>query len=45
MDFRAHKAPFKVIKEGALGGTNFRDIYSGIYFENGTESHGKNLMN
>ena len=30
MDFRAHKAPFKVIKEGALGGTNFRDIYSGV---------------
>ena len=30
MDFRAHKAPFKVIKEGAFGGTNFRDIYSGV---------------
>ena len=30
MDFGANKTPIKVIKEGAFGGTYFRDIYSGI---------------
>ena len=30
MDFRANKTPIEVIKEGAFGGTYFRDIYSGI---------------
>ena len=30
MDFGANKAPIKIIKEGALGGTYFRDIYSGV---------------
>ena len=33
MDFGANKTPVEVIKEGALGGTYFRDIYSGIYGE------------
>ena len=30
MDFRANKRPVKVIKKGALGGTYFREIYSGV---------------
>ena len=31
MGFGANKTPVEVIKEGAFGGTCFRDIYSGIY--------------
>ena len=30
MDFSPNKTPIKVIREGAFGGTYFRDIYSGI---------------
>ena len=30
MDFGANKTAIEVIKEGAFGGTNFRDIYSGV---------------
>ena len=30
MDFNPNKTPIKIIKEGAFGGTYFRDIYSGI---------------
>ena len=30
MDFSANKTPVEVIKEGAFGGTYFRDIYSGV---------------
>ena len=30
MSFRANKTPVEVIREGAFGGTYFRDIYSGI---------------
>ena len=30
MGFGANKTPVKIIKEGAFGGTYFRDIYSGI---------------
>ena len=30
MDFGANKATVEVIKEGAFGGTYFRDIYSGV---------------
>ena len=30
MDFAAKKASVEVIKEGAFGGTCFRDIYSGV---------------
>ena len=30
MDFVANKTPIEVIREGAFGGTYFRDIYSGI---------------
>ena len=31
MDFGANKTLVEVIKEGAFGGTYFRDIYSGVY--------------
>ena len=30
MDFGANKTPIRVIKEGAFGGTYFRDIYPGV---------------
>ena len=30
MDFGGNKIPVEIIKEGAFGGTYFRDIYSGI---------------
>ena len=30
MDFGSNKTPAEVIKEGAFGGTYFRDIYSGV---------------
>ena len=30
MDFGASKTPVEIIKEGAVGGTYFRDSYSGI---------------
>ena len=30
MDFGANKMPIEVIKEGAVGGTYFRNIYSGF---------------
>ena len=30
MDFGANKTPIEVIKEGAFGGTYFRDIYFGV---------------
>ena len=30
MDFSPNKTPVEIIKEGAFGGTCFRDIYSGI---------------
>ena len=30
MDFGANKTPVEVIKEGAFGGTHFRDIYSSV---------------
>ena len=30
MDFGTNKSPIEIIKEGALGGTYFRDIYSNI---------------
>ena len=30
MDFGENKTPVEVIKEGAFGGTYFRDVYSGI---------------
>ena len=30
MNFSPNKTPIEVIREGAFGGTCFRDIYSGI---------------
>ena len=30
MDFSTNKTPFEVIKEGAFGGTYFREIYSKV---------------
>ena len=30
MVFSAKKTPAEIIKEGAFGGTYFRDIYSGV---------------
>ena len=30
MEFSPNKMPIETIKEGAFGGTYFRDIYSGI---------------
>ena len=30
MNFGANKIPDEIIKEGAFGGTYFRDIYSGF---------------
>ena len=30
MDFGANKTPVKIIRDGAFGGTDFRDIYSSI---------------
>ena len=30
MDFKPKKTPIQIIKEGAFGGTYFRDVYSGI---------------
>ena len=30
MNFGVNKTPIEVIKEGAFGGTYFRDIYSGV---------------
>ena len=30
MDFGGNKTPIEVIKEGAFGGTYFRNIYSGV---------------
>ena len=30
MDFNPNKTPVQTIKEGALGGTYFRDVYSNI---------------
>ena len=42
-NFGTNKTPVGMIKEGAFGGTYFRDIYSGIIV-NGIQSHGKNLV-
>ena len=30
MEFNPNKTPVKIIKEGAFGGTYFRDIYSSV---------------
>ena len=43
MEFNPNKTPIEIIKEGAFGGTYFRDIYSGL-MKSGTKIHGKNLF-
>ena len=43
MNFSPNKTPIETIKEGAFGGTYFRDIYSGINGK-GTKIYGKNLF-
>ena len=43
MDFGANKTSIKIIKEGSVGGTYFRDIYSNVtgkWYKN----YGKNLI-
>ena len=44
MEFNPNKTPAEIIKEGAFGGTGFRDIYQALK-EHGTEINGQNLMN
>ena len=44
MDFGANKTPVEVIREGAFGGTYFRDIYSGVTGKWYKKSHGKNSI-
>ena len=41
-NFSANKTPVEIVKEGASGGTYFRDICSGINV-NGIESRRKNI--
>ena len=41
MGFSPNKTPIEIIKEGAFGGTYFRDIYC---TKSGTKIHGKNLF-
>ena len=43
MDFSPNKKPIGVIKEGAFGGTYFREFVL-VLMESGTERHGKNLI-
>ena len=43
MNFSPNKTPVDIIKEGAFGGTYFRDIYP-ILMKNATKIHGKNLF-
>ena len=43
MNFSPNKTPIEIIKEGAFGGTYFRDIYSKL-IKNGKKIHGKNLF-
>ena len=43
MNFSPNKTAIEIIKEGAFGGTYFKDIYSNIN-KNGIEIHGKNFF-
>ena len=43
MDFSPNKTPIEIIKEGAFGGTYFRNIYSSL-MRSGAKIHGKNLF-
>ena len=42
MYFGANKMPVEVVREGAFGGTYFRDIQ--MLVKNGTKIHEKNLI-
>ena len=42
MDFDANKTAVEVIREGAFGGTYFRDIYSGVTGKWYKKCHGNN---
>ena len=42
MYFGANKMPVEVVREGAFGGTYFRDIQ--MLVKNGTKIHGKDLI-
>ena len=44
MNFSPHKTPINIIKEGAFGGTYFRDIHSGIqkkWYKNSWKEFGR----
>ena len=41
MDFNPNKTPIQIIKDGAFGGTYFRDVIL-MLIKNGIEIHGKN---
>ena len=43
MDFNPNKTPIKIIREGAFGGTYFRDIYSNLS-KKWYKIHEKNLI-
>ena len=43
MVFSPNKTPVEIIKEGAFGGTYFRNIYL-ILMRSGTKIHGKKLI-
>ena len=43
MDFSPNKTPIQIIKEGAFGGTYFREFIL-ILIKNGIKIHGKNLF-
>ena len=43
MEFNPNKTPVEIIKEGAFGGTYFRDFIL-VLMECGTKSHGKNSI-
>ena len=42
MNFSPNKTPNEVIKEGASGGTYFRDLFILVLIRSGTKIHGKN---
>ena len=44
MSFNPKKTPIEIIKEGAFGGTYFRDIYMLVLMVNGIVIVGKSLM-
>ena len=43
MKFNPHKTPVEIIKKRAFGGT-FLETFILVLIENGTKSHGQNLI-